>query len=168
MPARAPRMPRRFAPTWTPCPSRRQRARPLPRRIPVRCMRAVTTVTWPWCLPPRRMSIARFVSSRVPSSATCSLCFSQLRKRPVAPRRCVRAAYSSATGRIASLASTYGPICPPARWRAVPVRCWRAQARRTFISMARASISPRPTAFQSRNRTMPRWRQRSFWLPSAS
>lgn len=54
-----------------------------------------------------------------------------------------RAACSSAMGQIASLASTYGPICPPVRWRAVPVRCWRAQARRTFISMARVSISPR-------------------------
>ena len=53
------------------------------------------------------------------------------------------------------------PDLPPARWRAAPVRCWRAQARRTFISMERVSISPRPTAFQSRNRAMPRWQRPS-------
>ena len=105
------RMLRRFAPIWTRCPSRRQLVRPFASTIPAKCMRAVTTVTWPWRSRRRLLSTERFVSSRAPSSATCSLCFSLPRRRPVAPRRCARAPCSSDTGWIASSASTCGPIC---------------------------------------------------------
>ena len=107
--------------------------------IPARCTPAATTGTWLW--PSRRqlLSTVRFASSRALLSATCSLCSSRPRKRPVVPRRCAKAACSSAVGSTASLAFMCGPIFLPARWRAVPVRCWRARARRTFISTA-ASI----------------------------
>lgn len=60
------------------------------------------------------------------------------------------------------------PICPPARWRAAPVRCWRVRVRHTFIFTGRASILLRPMAFRSRSRTMRRWRLPSSWLPSAN
>lgn len=138
------------------------------RPIPARCMLAGTMDTWPWRFRRQPLSTVRSVSSRAPLSAMCSLCFSRPRRRLVVPRRCARAACSSATGWIASSASTCGPICPPARWRAAPVRCWRVRVRHTFISMARASISLRPMAFRSRSRTMRRWRLPSSWFPSAS
>ena len=119
-------------------------------------------------LPPRRMSTVRFANSRAPLGATFSLCSSRPRKRPVVPRRYARVVCSSAMGPTAFLASMCGPICLPARWRVVPVRCWRVRARRISIFTVRASTSLRPMVCRLGSRTMPRWRQRSFWLPSAS
>ena len=68
----------------------------------------------------------------------------------------------------AFLASMCGPICLPARWRVVLVRCWRVRARRISIFTVRVSILLRLMVCRLRSHTMPRWRQRSFWLPSAS
>ena len=96
------------------------------------------------------------------------LCSSRPRKRPVVPRRYARVVCSSAMGRPHFWLPLCGPICLPARWRVVLVRCWRVRARRISIFTVRVSILLRLMVCRLRSHTMPRWRQRSFWLPSAS
>ena len=142
--------------------------RPLPRPIPAKCTRADTMDTWPWHLQRQPLSIARFVSSRGAIKRNVLFVFQPAEETTGGAKTVCESGVFERYGvdRIfgfhvwpdlpaGTLASCSGPLL--------------ARSSETHIHIHGTSIHIAKTyGVPVGSRTMPRWRQQSFWLPSAS